>query len=350
MNPVPDAGLRSGSAPIPPLTAHSLPWVDIHAHPGRCFLGRARPVDTVGEPGELDQTARRTADAIRAAGLAAVSYSSVSDLRVIGLNPAGGLTETRPFAPGEAVADHLRQLDRIASISAMCDLPIALTAADVWAAHEQHRASLLLMCEGADFADDDLSLIADAYDRGVRGITIVHYRQNEFGDLQTEPPRYSGLSVKGAALVAEMNRLGMIVDLAHASYETTCQAVAVSADPMMISHTHLRLDDSDHPRLVTEAHASVVARAGGLIGAWPSGVRSVTFKDFVDEVLRLVDLIGVEHVAIGTDMDANYRPVMTEYRQFHDLADSLARHGMTDAEVDRVLGLNALDLFKRVCG
>ncbi len=313
-------------------------------------MGRAGNGPPSDHPTELDLDAHAAADAICAAGLAAVSYASVSDLRVIGFNAQGGLGATREFEPGEAVADHFRQLDRITAISTLTNLPIARTVADVWAAQASDRTALLLMCEGADFAEDDLSLLADAHRRGVRCITIVHYRQNAFGDLQTEPPLHHGLSDKGVALIAEMNRLGMIVDLAHASYETTCAAVDVSEHPLLISHTHLRHDESDHPRLVSLDHARVVTGAGGLIGAWPSGVRSATFGDFVDEIVHLVDAIGVDHVAIGTDMDANYRPVMTQYREFHDLADALATRGMTETEVDRVLGLNALDLFQRICG
>ncbi len=293
---------------------------------------------------------RSAADEIRNAGLCAVSYSTVSDLAVLGLNDRGGLGAVRSFHDGEAVNDHIRQLDRISSIAGHYGLPIALRVEHIEAAQAAGNPALILMCEGADFAEHDLTLIADAHSRGVRAITIVHYRQNAFGDLQTEPPLYGGLSTQGRALVAEMNRLGMIVDLAHASFETTCDAVEVSRHPVMISHSHLRHDEGDHPRLVSLEHAKVVANAGGLVGAWPSGVRSATFEDFVDEVMCLVEAIGVEHVAIGTDMDANYRPVMTKYEQFHDLARSLEQRGMSKTEIDRVLGVNALELLKAVCG
>ncbi len=313
-------------------------------------MGRTGEQEQTEPPSQLDHDALEIADAMCQAGLSAVSYSSVSDLRVIGFNAQGGLGATRQFELGEAVQDHRRQLERIASISTIANLPIARTVADVWAAQAIDRTALLLMCEGADFAEDDLSLVAEAHELGVRCITIVHYRQNVFGDLQTEPSRHNGLSAKGVELVTQMNRLGIIVDMAHASFETTCAAVEASTDPVMISHTHLRHSTDDHPRLVSLEHARVVASAGGLIGAWPSGVRSASFDDFVDEVARLADAVGVDHVGIGTDMDANYRPVMTRYQEFHDLADALAKRGMTHNEIDRVLGLNALELFQRVCG
>ena len=189
---------------------------------------------------------------------------------------------------------------------------------------------------------------------------MVHYRQNEFGDLQTEPPLHGGLSDAGRLLVAEMNRLGMIIDLAHASFATTIGVLEASTQPVMISHTHLgsgrsdrgglQPETGDHPRLVTTEHARAVAEAGGLIGAWPSGVRCETFDDFVGEIVRLVDAIGVDHVAIGTDMDANYKPVMTGYHQFADLDTALCERGLARHEVDLVLGGNAVGLIRAVCG
>jgi membrane dipeptidase len=94
----------------------------------------------------------------------------------------------------------------------------------------------------------------------------------------------------------------------------------------------------------------VVSDAGGLIGAWPSGVVSETLDDFIDEVVRLVDLVGVEHVAIGTDLDANFRPVLTHYGQFDDLEDGLAARGFIADDIDRILGTNAVDLIGIVCG
>ena len=64
----------------------------------------------------------------------------------------------------------------------------------------------------------------------------------------------------------------------------------------------------------------------------------------------MIELVGVEHVAIGTDLDANFRPVLTEYRQFDDLDAGLAKRGLGPADIDRVLGVNAVELIAAVCG
>ena len=75
-----------------------------------------------------------------------------------------------------------------------------------------------------------------------------------------------------------------------------------------------------------------------------------TFDDFVDEVLRLVELIGADHVAIGTDLDANYKPVVTSHDQLATLAEHLAGRGLTRTEVDQVLGANVVELYRAVAG
>jgi membrane dipeptidase len=325
------------------------PWVDVHAHPGRCFLAGLAPDDRLAAVLGGDGTELAAQD-MAAAGMAAVSFATVADLRVLGARPDGGLFAARDFREGEAIADHRRQLDGLRALAEQQGLAIVAGADDVLEAHRTGRPALFVTCEGADFVEDRLERVAEAHAAGVRSITIVHYRQNPFGDLQTEPPLHGGLSAAGVELVQEMNRCGLVIDLAHATFETTLGALEASSQPVMISHTHLNGAHRGHPRFVSVEHAKAVADGGGLVGAWPAGISSQTFDDFVDEVARLVDAIGVEHVAIGTDLDANYKPVLTGYSQFADLEAGLAARGLAADEVDRILGGNAVELIRAVCG
>ncbi|MEZ5227534.1 MAG: membrane dipeptidase [Acidimicrobiales bacterium] len=282
------------------------------------------------------------------AGVCCVSLSTVADLAVLRANAAGGLGAGREFEPGEARRDHDRQLAGLRTV--FDDVRQVRAAADITAAHHDGRGSGFVSCEGADFLEGDTSGLVDAHRLGARMITLVHYRVNELGDIQTEAPRHGGLTGFGREVVTEMNRLGMIVDLAHATFETTIGALEVSTAPIVISHSHLAGPGAAHPRLLTDDHARVVADAGGLVGAWPAGVTATTLEEYVDEICRLVDLIGVDHVAIGSDLDANYRPVLTEYRQFGDVAQQLTDRGFAAADVDSVLGGNVLRVFADVCG
>jgi membrane dipeptidase len=235
-------------------------------------------------------------------------------------------------------------------VASRLDLPLVRHADDIVEAHAHGRTALLLTCEGADFAEDDLARVGEAHETGVRSIALVHYRQNAFGDAQTGPPVHRGLSAAGRDLVREVNRAGILIDVAHASFETTLAVLEESDQPVMLSHSHLNGGRREHPRLVSPAHASAVAAGGGVIGVWPSGFCSETFDDFVDEIVRLVDVVGVDHVGIGTDMDANYQPVLTSYREFAEIGTGLARRGLSDADVDQILGGNAVALIRSVCG
>ena len=103
---------------------------------------------------------------------------------------------------------------------------------------------------------------------GVRSIQLMHYRINELGDIQTEKPRHGGLTRAGGDVVAEMNRLGMVVDGAHASPDTLRAILAASRAPVIVSHTgpaELR----PFARHLSDDLLRAVAARGGVIGVWP---------------------------------------------------------------------------------
>lgn len=321
----------------------------MHAHPGRCFLaglGEQHPLaQLLGADGSV--TALQSA---RDAGLAAVSFATVADLLVLAPTPEGGLHAGRPFREGEARADHDRQLKGLRQAMDDAGAQIARTADDILRAHREGRTAVLLTCEGGDFLDGSLDGLAEAQEAGMSSLTLVHYTVNEIGDIQTEAPVHEGLSPFGREVVTACNELGVVIDCAHATYETTLGVLEASAAPVMISHSHLDHSDSHHPRLLSTDHAAAVASAGGLIGAWPAGIVSQTLDDFVEEILRLVDQIGADHVAIGTDLDANYKPVVTTHDQLAVVAQRLAERGLSETEVDSVMGGNVVELYRRVCG
>ena len=323
------------------------PWVDVHAHPGRCFLGgldrSSRLVQMFGPDDSVNRVRSSATGEV-----AVVNTATVGDLAVVGPNASGGLGAGREFEPGEAVRDHDRQLDAVDTLLAHHDIRTVLGPGDIHAAADAGTPGAFVSCEGGDFLDGGLDGLGSAYDRGVRSITLVHYRINELGDIQTEEPQHGGLTPFGREVVAEMNTLGMIVDLAHATFAATADALEASSAPILISHSHLAAPGADHPRLLSEEHARMVADAGGVIGAWPSGMALETLADYCDEICRMVDVVGVDHVAIGTDLDANYRPVLTDYDQFPEVAAGLAARGLDADEIDRVLGGNFIRLFEQV--
>jgi membrane dipeptidase len=283
----------------------------------------------------------------RAAGMTALVLATVSDFAVLRPDPVTGLRAHRDFGPGEARADHRRQLTGLRQAVAAAGTAVATSAADVDQAALDGRTVVLLGCEGADFLDGDLGRLEDARAAGVTVLTLMHYRVNEIGDVQTEPPVHGGLSRFGRAVVAECNRLGIVVDCAHASFAATMAVLEISTRPVVISHAQLGLGGTPHPRLLTTAHVAAVASAGGLMGAWPTGLTSRSLADFADEVLRLTEATGPDRVAIGTDLDGNYRPVLTSYSQLADLTGLLQDRGLPADHVQQILGGNAADLLRR---
>ena len=209
---------------------------------------------------------------------------------------------------------------------------------------------MVITCEGADFLEGDVEGVEEVHRQGARSITLVHYRVNELGDIQTEAPVHGGLTPFGAEVVREMNRLGMVIDLAHATWDVTRDVLALTDAPVLISHSHLARGPDPHPRLLSEEHALAVTRSGGVVAAWPAGVALASLDEFVDEILRMVDLLGVDHVALGTDMDANYRPVLTSHRQVPDLASALLDRGAGVDTVGQILGGNLVRLYSQVLG
>jgi membrane dipeptidase len=321
------------------------PSIDTHAHPGRFFLKnpsyQTPTTRAFGAP--FEQAA--IAD-LNAGDVSAALFAAVADMRLLEMTATGGLHAGKDFKAGEAYADYKRQMSLLKALLTNRELTKGLTPSDAEAAHEHHKTAAIFAVEGGDFIEDRLDRVHEAFRDGVRAITIVHYHVNQIGDIQTEAPVHQGLTPLGKSIVREMNRAGVIVDLAHATLAVARDVIEVSTKPVMVSHTNLLTPTATFPRLISSEHAKLVAGAGGIIGSWPSGMGQATFADFIDSIQRLVDTVGVEHVAIGTDMDANYKPVLRSYRDWSLIPAALLARGMRETEVAGIMGGNFLRIFK----
>ena len=185
----------------------------------------------------------------------------------------------------------------------------SLTPADVRAAHALHQPTIIQSVEGGHFLQGPPERVEEAYRRGVRHLGLLHDSDATvpLGDVYTNPPRFGGLTPLGAAAIKECNRLGILVDLAHASTQTTEAALNVTTRPVIISHTGLdtrlgtdpRMARMMRPRLISQKQARLVASAGGLIGVWTH--LADTPLAYAQNIRALVDIIGVDHVCLGTD-------------------------------------------------
>jgi len=322
------------------------PSVDVHSHAGRSFLVGAKPDSLLIRLMRDGFEADRIAD-MRAAQVTASLLALVADFPLLGIEK-GGLRAVREFTDGEAYRDFERQFARFRSLIDDGLIRLGLTPDDIRAAHRAGERVAVLCIEGGDFIEDRLERLAAAHAAGLRSVTLVHYHVNQLGDIQTVAPVHNGLTSLGSEVVREMNRLGMIIDVAHATQATCAGVLAESRVPVMLSHSNLQSGPAPSPRLISTEHARLVTDAGGIIGAWPAGIGSTSLADFVTQIFALVHAVGIEHVAVGTDMDANYKPVLTEYADFPLLAAALLARGMSEGDVAKVLGGNFLRLFDDV--
>jgi len=308
---------------------------DLHSHPG---LFRSTSNDTLAGH-------RQNAEA---GHVKLISLTATSDAPVIRRDQAGRLHAVREPAPGELYRSMYRQLDTLAAWSAAAGMPVVLSVADAAVPGPPVRG--LFAVEGCDFLEGRVDRVHEAFGRGIRSLQLVHYRVNDLGDIQTEAPVHGGLTAFGKEAVREMNRLGIVVDVAHATFPVVRGVAETTTQPIILSHSDVQ-DGSGWARFISPDHARCVAETGGVIGAMPIilGHRGDDIGGYVNHISRLVDVVSVDHVGIGTDMDGiGPSAIFTSYARWPSLADALLDHGYRPDEVAKILGGNARRVFQQV--
>src|SRR5205085_9526635 len=138
-------------------------------------------------------------------------------------------------------------------------LPLLRTAAELRAARSG-RPSIIVSAEGADFLEGKIERLDEAYQRwALRHLQLTHYRPNELGDIQTEPSVHGGLTDFGVQVIRRCNQLGIVVDVAHGTFELVKRAVASTTKPLVLSHTGLSNQGNPWTRFITTDHARAIA-------------------------------------------------------------------------------------------
>ncbi len=314
---------------------------DFHCHPG-LFVTKGTP-RYAGDAAVL-----KTVATMNASRLSGAFVSLVADMPLIAIGPTG-ISVSHNYAAGEGWKEYQRQLGLFKEIFTSTDVHISIKAADLEKYASQDKVAAYLGCEGGDMLEGNVDRVDQMYKDGVRSIQLVHYVPNDLGDLQTAAPVHKGLSAFGKDVVRRMNKLGLVVDVAHASFKTVQDVAEITSKPIILSHSALAME-ADRPiaqRAISADHARVVAGTGGVIGMWPSGFFK-SFDEFVDGTMRMIDVVGVDHVGLGTDMDGNFKPVMDSYSQLPAWADAIKAKGLSEEETYKVLGGNALRVLKQV--
>jgi membrane dipeptidase len=209
------------------------------------------------------------------------------------------------FLPEGALRRAVQLVDALLEEIAACpEIELALTLADVERITAEGRVAALLAFEGAEPLGQDLAALRLFYRLGMRMLSFAWMRRTAFGDGAWENDSRGGLTRVGRQAMGEMNRLGIIADVSHASDQTTWDVLESSTRPVTASHSNVRAI-RDHPRNLTDPMIEAIAASGGLIGvvAVASYIADSepTIARWADHIDYIVNLVGIDHVGIGCD-------------------------------------------------
>ena len=289
-----------------------------------------------------------------------------------------------------------KQMDLVRRLAARYpdDMAMAVTADEVVKVEASGRVAALMGVEGGEAIDDSLEVLRQLYRLGARYMTLTHFGNTDWADSSNGDPVHKGLTPFGKAVVREMNRLGMLVDLSHVSPRTMSDALDVAEAPVIFSHSSTRAL-ADHPRNVPDDILKRVAQNGGVVMVnfvpfyvneavrrWnadetgeearqkslhtgdPAGAKAaldawraahprppVSIKDVADHVDHVRAVAGIDHVGIGADFgdtDGLVIDGVSGVDSYVDLVAELARRGWTDADLKKLTGQNILRVLRGV--
>ncbi len=283
-------------------------------------------------------------------------------------------------------------------------IELALKASDIERINKGGKIAAVLDLEGGFDLDGDLGILRDLYRLGLRSAQLsAHNWANNFADSCCSPAKYNGLNDRGRAVVREMNRLGMVINVSHASDATLAQTVELSSDPVMATHHGMRALNNI-PRNMPEDLMLKIAAKGGVIGfqignefhnrkafdwrtkhagkpfwdtseiAGRKGQLSIeeidrkvapqfpmvglampddvlfSPEDWIAVIEKAIAIVGEDHVALGSDFDGGptLPKGMRDIADLPMLTEAMLRRGWPETRIRKFLGLNTLRVFKQV--
>jgi membrane dipeptidase len=279
--------------------------------------------------------------ALAAGSATLVAWSLVGDL--LWFDPRTYEQKSTP-GRGEALGWFRRELDRIKTHIAEQRLKTLRTASDVDLAL-RGRPHIVLAVEGASFIERDAGRVKTAHDLGIRHLQLVHYTRNTIGDFQTQRPEHQGLTQLGRQVVGECNRLGILIDLAHCTERATRDALAISRVPVIWSHGSVIKEpwaSASAPiwrrRQLSLELAKEIAQRGGVVGLWSLAPDvGTTVEAYADRMLELVESLGEDHVAFGTDMNGlGPFSVLSGYADLKRIVEHWRQHGVVETRIRKL--------------
>jgi membrane dipeptidase len=244
----------------------------------------------------------------------------------------------------------LYQADRFKALETTGAFKIIRTASDLTRYlaqdHSQTTAGLLGL-EGAQALEGQLDSVDQLYAAGYRLIGLAHFFDNAVSG-SAHGLNQGGLTPLGRQVVQRMQAQPMIVDLAHASSQTIDEVLQISQQPVLVSHTGVR-GTCDNARNLTDRQLQQIAQTGGVIGIgfWKTAVCGDSVEAIAKAIRYAVNLVGVEHVALGSDFDGAVRlPIGAD--QMVQITAALQNANFSEAEIRQIMGMNTVRLLQRL--
>lgn len=350
------------------------------------WQGDARQLDVTQDLSRLDPPMHTDIARLRAGGMGGQFWSVYVPAELEG---------------PEAAAQVMVQIDLVRELTRRHPdvFEMAYTADDIERIHGEGRIASLLGMEGGNALNKSLAVLRSFQALGVRYITLTHSATLDWADSSTGEPLHDGLTPFGVAVVREMNRLGMLVDLSHVSEATMNDALDATRAPVIFSHSSAFTLDN-HPRNVPDAVLSRVRENGGVVmvtfvpvfisqelrdwntaraaelersrrdtggpdmdvasgaqedadlAAWEAANPRprVVLSQVADHIEHIRDVAGIDHVGLGGDFDGIPTTIegLDGVEDYPALLEELARRGWSDADLAKLVGGNVLRVMRRV--
>lgn len=257
----------------------------------------------------------------------------------------------------------LRQIEFVKELAARYpdDLEMAYSAGDIRRVHAAGKIASLIGVEGAHTLEGRPERIEEFYNMGARYMTLGCGDSNALADASAGTPRHGGLSPLGKEAIKIMNRIGMMIDLSHASYETMRDALDLSEAPVIFSHSNARAL-CDSPRNVPDNILTRTAECGGIIMATFVPMFLCTeridnpdapippLSSVADHIDYICEKAGIDHAGIGSDFGGFMPPPigLPDVSAFPALLEELARRGYSDEDLKKIAGENILRVMDAV--
>lgn len=231
---------------------------------------------------------------------------------------------------------------------------IAHTPQEVWVTKAAGKKAIMLGVENGYAIGKDIRNIARFKELGVSYITLCHNGSNDICDSARGEAEWGGLSPFGKEVIAEMNRLGILVDVSHAAESTFYDALEISTQPIIASHSSARAL-CDHPRNLTDDQLKALAAKQGVVqvclykGFINEDAEKASLTDAVRHINHIVDLIGIDHVGIGSDFDGDGELIgCRASNELINITVRLLKDGYSENDIAKIWGGNLLRVMSRV--